>query len=67
MALRWKKCGAPATAGEIPWEKGRGQCLGCSSLASLAIPASQERRASVPTELAQGPAWAMTREAGVDG
>ena len=65
--MRCKRCGGAATAGEIPWEKGRGQCLGCSSAAGLDIPASQERRAAVPDELALGPAWAMTREAGLDG
>ena len=67
MALMCKRCGSPATAGEIPWEKGRGQCLSCSSVAGLMIPASQERRAPVPAELAQGPAWEMTREAGAGG
>ena len=67
MTLRCRKCGGPATAGKIPWEKGQGQCLGCSSVASLEIPASQERRAPVPDDIAEGPAWQMTREAGAGG
>ena len=67
MKLRCTRCGGPATAGEIPWEKGRGRCLGCSSVAALEIPASRERRASAPAELAQGAAWEMTREAGAGG
>ena len=56
-----------ATAGKIPGEKGGGQCLGCSSVASLEIPASQERRAPAPDDIVQGPAWQMTREAGAGG
>ena len=67
MALRCRRCGGPATAGEVPWEKGRGQCLSCSSVASLEIPESQEVKAPVPDEIAQGPAWEMTREAGASG
>ena len=67
MALMCRDCGGPATAGEIPWDKGRGQCLGCGSVARLDIPASWERRAPVPVEIAQGPAWRMTGEAGAGG
>ena len=67
MTLMCKDCGGPATAGEIPWDKGRGQCLGCASIARLEIPASGERRALVPEEIAQGAAWQMTREAGAGG
>ena len=67
MKLRCKRCGGPATAGEIPWEKGRGQCLGCGSVALLDIPASRERRAAAPADMVQGPAWEMTREAGAGG
>ena len=67
MTRRCRKCGGPATAGEAPREEGRGQCLGCSSVARLEIPASQERRARVPDDIVQGPAWQMTREAGAGG
>ena len=67
MTLRCRKCGGPATAGETPWEEGRGHCLGCGSIASLEIPASQERRAPVPDDIVQGPAWPITREAGAGG
>ena len=67
MTLMCKDCGGPATAGEIPWDKGRGQCLGCASIARLEIPASGERRAPVPEEIAQGAAWQMTRDAGAGG
>ena len=67
MTLRCRKCGGPATAGKVPWEKGQGQCPGCSSVASLEISASQERRAPVPEDIAEGPAWRMTREAGAGG
>ena len=67
MTLKCRNCGGPATAGEAPREEGRGQCLGCSSVASLKIPASQERRAPVPDDIVQGPAWQMTREAGAGG
>ena len=65
--LKCRRCGSPATAGDIPWQKGHGQCLGCSSVASLAIPASQERRSLAPTEIVQGSAWDITREAGTGG
>ena len=65
MKIKCRDCGGPATAGEIPG--GKGQCLGCGSVARLEIPASQERRASVPVEIAQGPAWKMTRGVGDDG
>ena len=67
MTLKCRNCGGVATAGEAPREEGRGQCLGCSSVASLEIPASQERRAPVPDGIVQGPAWPMTREAGAGG
>ena len=67
MTLRCRKCGGPATAGEVHWDKGHGQCLGCSSVASLEIPASQERRAPVPDDMVLGPAWPMTGEAGTGG
>ena len=48
MTLKCRNCGGVATAGEAPREEGRGQCLGCSSVASLEIPASQERRPQRP-------------------
>ena len=67
MTLRCRKCGGPATAGKVHWEEGHGQCLGCGSIASLEIPASQERRAPVPDDMVQGPAWPMTGEAGTGG
>ena len=67
MTRRCRNCGGPATAGEALGEEARGQCLGCSSVASLEIPASQERRAPVPDDIVQGPAWQMTREAGAGG
>ena len=67
MTLTCRNCGGPATAGEGPREEGRGQCLGCSSVANLEIPESQERRAPVPDDIVQGPAWQMTREAGAGG
>ena len=67
MALRCKRCGGPATAGEIPWEKGRGWCLACGSAASLEIPATKERRGPAPVDMVQGPAWEMTRGAGTGG
>ena len=67
MALRCKRCGSPATAGEIPWEKGRGWCLACGSAASLEIPATKERRGPAPMDMVQGPAWEMTRGAGAGG
>ena len=67
MTLRCRKCGGPATAGKVHWDKGHGHCLGCGSIASLEIPASQERRAPVPDDMVLGPAWPMTREAGAGG
>ena len=67
MTLKCGNCGGVATAGEGPREEGRGQCLGCSSVASLKIPASQERRAPAPDDIVRGPAWQMTREAGAGG
>ena len=67
MTLMCKDCGGPATAGKISEEEGRGQCLGCGSVARLEIPASWERRAPVPVEIAQRPAWQMTGEAGAGG
>ena len=51
MTLRCRKCGGPATAGKVHWDKGHGDCLGCGSIASLEIPASQERRAPVPDDI----------------
>ena len=67
MNFRCNCGGGATTSGEVSHEKERGKCLDCSSVASLDLPASQERRAAVPDELAQGAAWAMTREAGLDG
>ena len=37
MTLRCRKCGGPATAGEVPWDKGRGQCLGLRQTADIAV------------------------------
>ena len=67
MTLKCRNCGGVATAGKIPGEEGGGQCLGCGSVARLEMPASQERRAPVPVEIAQGPAWEMTQGVGDDG
>ena len=67
---RWRS-GAGTAAGRpppgIPWEEGRGRCLGCGFVARLDILASQERRSPAPVGIAQGPACLMTREAGAGG
>ena len=67
MALRCENCGGPATAGKLPLRVEVRQCLGCASVDELEIPASQERRDPVPMEIAQGPAWEMTKGVGDDG
>ena len=56
-ALKCRRCGGPANVGEGPREGT--QCLKCSSISGLDIPATQERRAPVPAEIATGPAWRM--------
>ena len=63
-ALKCRRCGGPATVGEGPWEGT--QCLKCSSISGLDIPATQERRAPVPAEIATGPAWQMIAPVSAD-
>ena len=67
MTLKCRNCGGMATAGRSPERKEADSALVCSSVASLEIPASQERRAPAPGDIVQGPAWQMTREAGAGG
>ena len=47
MPFECKEGGGPAPCREVNRKKGRGRCLGCRSVAGLAIQTSQERRAPV--------------------
>ena len=52
----------PGTAGPNPLNPRMNLCIGCASIDSVDIPVTAERRNSVPASIANGPAWAITKD-----
>ena len=56
------QCGQPATGRQDPNNYRPNLCVGCAAVESLSIPVTPERRDNVPDVIANGPAWAITKD-----